>query len=77
MLSETRYHVLKSHFDELTLDAQRSAQKLLLLSAFIGLILCTCFSYIGVKPLHSLMRTHDLSRPESRNEIAAIDKITK
>ena len=67
----------KSHFEEMNVDARRSAQTLLLLSAFVGLILCVCFSYIGVRPLHSLIRTHALSRTDSKNEIDAIDSFIK
>lgn len=67
----------ESHFEEMTMDSQRSAQTLLLLSAFVGLALCFGFSYIGVKPLHSLIRTHALIQTDSRNEIDAIDNFIK
>lgn len=69
--------IKQSHFEELAMDSQHSAQSLLMLSAIVGLVFCFVFSYIGVKPLHSLIRTHALAQANSRNEIDTIDNFIK
>ena len=67
----------QSYFDALTNESQAFAQKTLLSSVFIGMLLCILFSYIGVKPFQFLIHEHALSQPESGNEVTAIDSFLK
>jgi len=63
----------KAYFSDILEQSLLTVQLIFIASLFIGIALCVIFSYIGVKPFHSLIAEHTMLRAKSKNELDVIN----